>query len=92
MIDTNSVDLATMDVRGVEPPSLYLIRRSRRAFWNDWEEYRIPINQDLHRPLAGDVRAHYSCYRDKAARENDWEYARAVYFEHFTSRLLGGVS
>ena len=75
-------------LRQAEPPSLYLIPRRQPTRWSDWEEYRVPIEQDIHHPAAGGVRAHYSCKRGEEDRVRGWEFARAVYFDHFTDDLL----
>ena len=86
--DPPALDALDSHLRAVEPPSLYLIRRTSLARWNSWEEYRVPIEQDIHHPESGGVRAHYSCHRDAEERVRGWEFGRAVYFNHFTDGLL----
>jgi hypothetical protein len=85
-----SLKLLLTQRREAEPPSLYLIRRISLARWNDWEQYRTPIDQDQEGPEISGVRAHYSCYRDAESRAHGWEFSRAIYFDHFTNDLLRG--
>jgi hypothetical protein len=36
-------------------------------------------------PQHGSVLAYYTCFRDPTAQANDWEYSRAVWYQHFTA-------
>jgi len=74
-----------------EPPSLYVCHRTFVQHLSDFEEYRVPVDQTIHVTQAGLVRAYYTCYRDRQARENGWEYYRAVWFEHYTAEIAGGT-
>jgi len=74
-----------LDVHEMLPPHLYLFNRRFFAEFNDFEEYRSPIEDVPIVHHDGIVRAHYSCFRGPAARENDWEYGRAVWLEHYRS-------
>ena len=70
-------------LRAVEPPALYLIRRKSLSQPSDWEEYRMPMGQTVHFPRSGRVLAFYSCHRDAESRAANWEFARTIHFDHF---------
>ena len=81
---TAPFDYASPDVHEVEPPALYLLdRRFFAAQFNDFEEYRIPVAAVCPPVDHGYVQAYYSCFRDPQARSNDWEYSRALWYQHF---------
>ncbi len=74
---------AAWDLNEVHPPSLYLFDRRFFGGFNDFEEYRVPIETAEIDVPDGTVRAYYTCYRYPDARINDWEYSRAIWFQHF---------
>ena len=77
-------DPAALDLHEVEPPSLYLFdRRFFATRFNEFEEYRTPVLTASPTVARGQVRAYYSCFRDSQARSNNWEYSRALWFQHF---------
>jgi hypothetical protein len=74
-----------------EPPSTYLCHRTFVQYVSDFEEYRVPLEQTNYVSQHGLVMAHYTCYRDRQAREQGWEYYRAVWFEHYSEELSRGT-
>jgi hypothetical protein len=81
---TSLPDEAALDLNEMEPPSLYLF--DRRFFgqrFNDFEEYRSPIQSENAASLPQTVDAYYSCFRDPEARKRGWEYSRAMWYVHF---------
>lgn len=83
VLQAGAPDLQALDVNPFEPPALYLFERSFFARFNSFEEYRIPVAVPWPESAQGNVYAYYSCYRYPAAQVNDWDYSRAIWFQHF---------
>lgn len=73
----------SMELHEDQPPALYLFDRHFFMGFNDFEEYRVPVPALVEDMPDGRVCAYYTCYRDPMARVNDWEYARALWHQHF---------
>ncbi len=90
LTDSDSLDRripswSALDVHEMLPPHLYLFTRRFFTEFNDFEEYRVPMDGEPIVHHDGVIRARYSCFRGPDSRLNDWEYARAVWLEHYPS-------
>ncbi len=71
-----------------EPPSIYLIDRNNVKFWDDCEEYRIPIKKPNIDTRKGELFSYYRIYRNNEAIENNWEYERCIYTELYVKPFI----
>jgi hypothetical protein len=78
--------IGDLDLDDLQPPTLYIFERAFFGIqFNDFEEYRVPIAAPSL-DVEGQLGCYYTCFRDPVARQNGWEYARAVWLQHFPDR------
>jgi hypothetical protein len=72
-----------------EPPSLYISRRSFALRPSNFDEYRLPLtNQVSVDGDSGRFTITYSCYRDQTARLRGWDYYRVIWVDHYPQRRM----
>lgn len=83
-LDTRAMDLADLDLSEFEPPKIYLLRRLDLAGHSDVETYALPLEAPVWQAKHGTIRAHYACTRDPCSRSHGWEFARTLWYRHYT--------
>lgn len=84
LLDARVPNLSELEslLMDLEPPTLYLFARATCSWESDFEEYRVPVHQELRGYGEWPVVASYSCFRDSTAQANGWEYGRGIWIDH----------
>jgi hypothetical protein len=85
--DFNITDLSGKDL-GEESPSIYLIKRDLDKYFEQWEEYLLPLKWNPFQRHKNRYNIYYRTYRDPLSFQNDWEYSRSIFIEYYPESLI----